>query len=121
MIITPLVLATGFVSGSFDDRIPVSFPKSIPYPPLFKLADGRLSVRFEARVQQGHFVSVTCLEPQKANAEWLMAHPVKSALITLPDDRQSREFEIRFCNISFNPEYPTTYSFWRRSTTKVSK
>ncbi len=117
MILAPLMIAAGL----FTDRIPVSFPKEVVYPPLFKLGDGRLSVRFRAQVRHGHFTATTCLEPQKADAKWLMKNTVRTAQVALADDAQPRIFEVRFCSVSFNAEYPTTYSFWRRSTTEVSK
>ena len=117
MILAPLVIAAGL----FTDRIPASFPKGVAYPPLFRQADGRLSVRFKAQVHHGHFTAITCLESQKPSAKWLMDNTVRTAQITLADSAQPRVFEVRFCNVSFNAEYPTTYSFWRRSTTEVSK
>ena len=117
MILAPLVIA----SGLFTDRIPASFSREIAYPPLFKLADGRLSVRFKALVHHGHFRAITCLESHKPSAKWLMNNAVRTAQITLADSTQPHVFEVRFCNVSFNAEYPTTYSFWRRSTAEVSK
>lgn len=85
------------------------------------MADGRVSIRFKACVDHSRFTRITCLEPQKLEAEWFMDHPVKTVNVNLPDELQPQEFEIRFCNVSFNDEYPATYSFWRRSAAEVSK
>ena len=122
-MIPALLLAASSLIGSSQSsgRVPADMPKDFPHPPLFKLADGHVSIRFTARIQQGHFTSVVCLEPTKANADWLMDHAVKKAQLTLRDENQAGEFEIRFCNMSFTDEYPATYSFWRPINTGVGK
>lgn len=113
-ILTLLLLET---SGAAEDwaRIPVTFNLAPHYHPIYRLADGSVSIRFRASIRNRKFESIECLEvnPKKVGlAKWFIPNIVNRAILDDQPDSDEGVFEMRMCNCACNPNHPEGYSFW---------
>ncbi len=97
-----------------ERRLPCRLPKDIYGPPIYRVACGRDSVRFEATIHDGRITSSRITDPgtSKSTAPWFLTIAVPK--MRLPKENKDRNamLEVRFCNLGCDARYPHGISLW---------